>query len=135
MNETTFENCRVGDIVWSITQGRGKIVNIQDICSDFPICVLFDNGNSLTYTLGGLWQSTELQSLFWDEVKITAPPKPKRMVKKVVEGWVNIYTKKYRNGCFCGDIYPSQESAIEGAANDSIGKPLFIYYEYEVEEQ
>src|SRR3990172_10855855 len=48
------------------------------------------------YTLEGIRRGEKHPSAFWSDPHIVAPPRPKRMVKKIIEGWVNIYDKNIR---------------------------------------
>lgn len=72
---TTFETAKVGDKVWCMKSGWGKISRIDD--RNYPIAVSFPNDEFKTYTLGGFYDNDDItQSLFWDEIVIEAPPKP-----------------------------------------------------------
>lgn len=141
MNETTFENARVGDRLWSSEYGWGKVIEILDISH---LKVYFDectslNQDSAFYSVLGIRNAGNYRTLFWDEVKFEAPPRPKRMVKKVVEGWVNI-KNSMQGGCWpyaiqCS-IYKDSAEALKNRTSgvEYFGKPLFIHHEYEVEE-
>ena len=73
---TTFETAKVGDRVWSLQLGWGKIIKINDH-SSYPVVVEYDSGGSVIFTLDGrLYKNHITQSLFWDEVVIEAPTKP-----------------------------------------------------------
>ena|SRR3990167_11041888 len=92
MRETTFENARVGDRVYWLTLGMwGEIVNIVPAYSEEPrLEVRFADEGSISFywfTRSGSSGriSGESQTLFWDEVKIIPPPRPKRMVKKEID--------------------------------------------------
>ena len=84
----------VGDKVWDVQRGWGNIIEI-DPTSYYPIVVRFvyENHDEVdTYMFDG--RSKEIHknpTLFWDEIKITPPPRPKRKVKKSIEGWANVY--------------------------------------------
>ena len=85
-NETTFENAKVGDRVWWFNQRVfGGIVRKTDAA----IWVAFQEYDTIAFNLNG--ERHGLQELFWDEILFVAPPRPKRMVKKTLEGWVNVY--------------------------------------------
>lgn len=86
MSETTFENAKVGDKVWSVMFGWGKIIGISKD-SDYPIRVEFAQPNTIgTFMLDGVSFKCENRTLFWDEIKITPPERPKRKVKKSCGG-------------------------------------------------
>lgn len=78
MKTTTFETAKVGDEVWDIRQGWGKI---RSICKDpdnlYPVNVEFPSLVREEYTVDGMIHRLDInQSLFWSEVKIEAPQKP-----------------------------------------------------------
>lgn len=101
--ETTFENARVGDKVWSFEFGWGEIIHIySDTESNYPVKVNFegesDNGCDVTetetYTTCGRRSAEYKQSLFWDEIKFDAPKRQPRKVTK----YVNLYAVKTDHG-------------------------------------
>ena len=69
---TTFETAQVGDRVYHYKYGWSTITNIKKE-SNYPIIINYDF--SFTYE-GFSDKSDKNQSLFWDEVVITPPPKP-----------------------------------------------------------
>lgn len=74
---TTFETAKIGDRVWSITSGWGEVRGV-DFSEDYSICVYFAGVEFKTYTVEGFYDVDNLnQSLFWDEVVIDAPLKPR----------------------------------------------------------
>lgn len=87
-----FAGIKVGDRVWSVVYGWGEVTNIHE--NYFPIEVRFDSGGRDQYLTTGVSEEDQLQTLFWDEVKITPPPKPKRMCSVKMDG----YTWKLYNG-------------------------------------
>lgn len=90
--ETTFEKVKIGDKVWDFMREWGMVTSIDaglDDCGGvivYPIHVTF-GAIKLQYSYDGKYNVCGNRTLFWDEVKIQAPPRPKRMVKKV--GWVH----------------------------------------------
>ena len=75
--KVTFSDAKVGDRVWSLTEGWGVIKNRSSKHTQYPLYVGFDNGIHRTYTLWGLVCFTDLNpTLFWDEVQIEIPEKP-----------------------------------------------------------
>jgi hypothetical protein len=87
---TTFEKARVGDKVFSHTFGWGVIEYINSNDNLYPIYVNFHDvvGLICRYSFKGYYDSDSgMQSLFWDEVVIEAPKKPKKYINiKVVNG-------------------------------------------------
>jgi hypothetical protein len=76
MKTTTFESARLGDRVWSITKGWGKIVGI-DNNAGYPLQVKWDSAGIDTFTFDGyLLRTHATRTLFWDEVKIPRKPAP-----------------------------------------------------------
>ena len=95
MNETTFENAKVGDKVYWLTLGMwGEVVNIIPAYrEERQLEVRFaDAGRVSFYWFTRSCRSGRIvgepQTLFWDEVKIVPPPRPKRMVKKEIKARV-----------------------------------------------
>jgi hypothetical protein len=93
MGETTFENAKVGDRVWSVEFGWGVVV-------DKKKDVFYVNFTKRTYTKENVFYSFDgkafkigksNQTLFWDEIKIVPPERPKRKVVRNIERWVNVY--------------------------------------------
>lgn len=82
-----FDGIKVGDCVWSCVYGFGLIemVDSAEKKCIWPINVVFEEVGDIWFTLDGKQDKNQLQTLFWDEVKITPPPKPKRMVKREAE--------------------------------------------------
>jgi hypothetical protein len=78
MSTTTFENAKIGDRVYSPTFGWGKIEHTNRN-TRHPIQVRFFHDNYFSgYTIEGYYYiDLPVQSLFWDEVTIEAPTKPK----------------------------------------------------------
>lgn len=82
---TTFETSKVGDKVWSLWSGWGEIRETSR-SKGYPIYVRFQNGIYESFTLGGFISEDDItQSLFWDEVVIDAPVKPKTHIVNGVE--------------------------------------------------
>jgi hypothetical protein len=86
-----FRDAKVGDRVWDITSGWGKINNIISWPTEYPVVVVFGEDEfPYSYTYQGRMTTSDINpSLFWDEVKIIPPPKPKQKVKKTL--WLNIF--------------------------------------------
>jgi hypothetical protein len=127
--ETTFENARAGDAVWSLEFGWGEIAAIVK-GSGYPVCVRFDDDDRLEkYLFDGKIYRHRNQTLFWDEIPIIAPPRPKRLVTKTVEGWGNVYP-----GGRVEAIYISHKQALDFASHEAVAKGVKLTGSYEVEE-
>jgi hypothetical protein len=85
----TFEDAKIGDRVWNERHGWGTISSTTNRKA-FPLAIDFDNSHFDSYTKGGRWDLDDLNpTLFWDEIHFDIPPKPKKMVKKTVDVWIN----------------------------------------------
>lgn len=120
-----FRDVKVGDKCWTIQLGDAEIMEINT-GDAYPLSI----GNvkkTFDYDLDGkLWKDDKVPSAFWSTPNIIPPPRPKRKVKKVIEGWINIYP---------GDVmYSSKEKAGEMRDDTHLGEPFFVHHEYEVEE-
>jgi hypothetical protein len=94
-----FDGLKVGDRVWEIKSHWGFVDEILNTYLN-PIKVVFKNRGYGFYRMDGRCSEFDLgQILFWDEIKIVPPPRPKCMVTK--EGWINIY--KENNFTYIGD--------------------------------
>lgn len=139
--EPMFEKAKVGDRVWSIRHGWGTVTsNFFGRSNPYVLSILFLDRDGderyIGYTVDGRENhNDEFPSLFWDEVKITPPLRPKRKVKKVVEGWVNLYAPRYcAPGKAMGPIYETEGQADKAASDNRLGRAKFIEHEYEVDE-
>jgi hypothetical protein len=81
---------KVGDELWSVRHGWGKVKNISKIGkSSYPICVKFICGE-VDFTKDFRELDIDLyQSLFWDEIKFEIPkkPLPKLKINTVLKVW------------------------------------------------
>lgn len=90
MDETTFENAKVGDKVWTIDDDWGTITQIDEE-KDNPIVVEFEFCQ-LSFTIKGFrFKNDKRQSLFWDELKYEIPIRPLRKIIKKINVWANIF--------------------------------------------
>ena len=75
--KVTFTDAKVGDRVWSITNGWGVVKERRSPHYQYPLNVEFEGGSCRLYTLWGrLHIEDQNPTLFWDEVKIGTPEKP-----------------------------------------------------------
>lgn len=126
MNETTFENAQVGDRVWDFRYGWGTVSKIEE-GKRHQLKVDLDYGAYLYFTFTGQYIESDLnRTLFWDEVKFEAPPRPKRKTKKTIEGWAHIH-KDGRVGIYAHCV-------PEDLAREAQITCVKLIGEYEVEE-
>lgn len=125
-----FADAKVGDRVWSVLLGWGTVINVSNAGS-LVIHVKFDCGRNDNFSKKGYRLSDDVYpALFWDEVKITPPPRPKRKVTKTLEGWVNLYPELSVD---CSKFHDTKESA-DNHAHQSRVACVHVTGTYEVEE-
>lgn len=73
-NKPYFHNIKVGDHVWSLNYGWGEVSRINV----FGFQVKFYRKAVLPYRFTGKRHKypDDMQTLFWDEIPITPPPRP-----------------------------------------------------------
>jgi hypothetical protein len=128
-NETTFENAKVGDKVYSFTSGEGEICQV-DFASSYSIMVKSPAGHE-SFTTKGAYRMNGEQTLFWSKPVFETPTRPKRVAKKDVVRWANVYP--YNNNVGAHN-YPTKEEADSKASNERIAC-VRLTGTYEVEEE
>ena len=69
---TTFKDAKVGDRVWRLDYGKWVTIDNVVKADIYPIKIRTDH-----FTMDGAQQGGgDWRVLFWDEINITAPPKP-----------------------------------------------------------
>lgn len=139
--ENNLSEVRVDDKVFHTTHGWG--ITTETIENSFR-AVFTDRNNTLLslwiYFDGRCKELDTNPSVFWDEVKIVPPPKPKIKVEKTIEGWVNIYPNDpvycYKDvGARASHLYKSSELADENANKEKrLGEAYYIIHKYTIEE-
>jgi hypothetical protein len=76
--ETTFENAKVGDKVWSPIFGEGIVKEMLPLCFFLSIKVIDYNGRAYDFSLDGQKTIHGPQCLFWSKQNIVAPSKPSK---------------------------------------------------------
>jgi len=72
-----FDDAKVGDKVWSIERGWCEIVRLDATEREEAVEVEAGDGSTWFYYKDGSYMEGENPTLFWDEVKIVPPEKPK----------------------------------------------------------
>jgi len=108
---------KVGDKVWSVAKGEGKVTEIWGGSVAYPVMVKFNVlSASEQYTKEGKNLVNDLYpSLFKEEMQVI--PRP----KKVVKGWVNVYSCAFHD---------SKEKANKNAHRHAVGEPIYVEQEY-----
>lgn len=125
------KTARVGDRVWSIQLGGAEIMEVSnpDIHT-YPITVRNKDGGVEYYTMTGRADEDDIApSLYYGPPDIIGPPKPKRMVKRVLHRWVNVYPMDKPDVA-----HPTKEDADRRADLSTRIACVEINQEYEVEE-
>lgn len=141
MNETTFENAKVGDRAWDAAYGP---MTICEMGTDSLIAKT-DAGERFQFNVGGhifIGMDTRAciifyapnRTLFWSEVQITPPPRPKRMKKVEIVRYVNAY-KNHRNpDDYILEYSITKDEAEECAEKYAIAIAVPVTIPFEVEE-
>ena len=80
-----FRDAKVGDKIYCYP--IGKMVTIEAIFKNKNFPLLLSDGNTIDYK-GCVYVEDANPTYFWNKVQITPPPKPKRKVKKTIEGFI-----------------------------------------------
>ena len=130
--ETTFENAKVGDKLWSF-YGR-EWVTVEKICSNqkYCICLVFEDNSTEACTLEGETTEGSRQDIFWDEIKFEVPVRPKQKIKKKLKRWMNVYEEGKWTGN--GNHYESECQARKAATHAAVAVAIPFEVEYEEEE-
>jgi len=119
-----LENVKVGDKLWSPVYGWGEVDNIH--FNHHQLGVNFSN-EYIYYGLNGMKNGRQI--LFWDEIDMTPPPKPKREV--TVEGYVNLYfNDKSTSSLWAGMVFKTETLADGFASPERLGKAVHIKHTY-----
>ena len=139
--ENDFSNVKVGDKVFHILHGWGEVTMIDnERYTPKYFRVRFEGiAESLSFWKNGRGTMCDKNpSVFWDEVKIFTPPKPKRIVEKTIEGWINIYPYSeddidiVAKSC---NLYKSSKLADQLALIEKrIGDAYHVIHRYIIEE-
>jgi hypothetical protein len=123
-----FEKAQVRDKVYSLIHGEGIITFIAS--SGMILLVQFNNGHNVDYYSDGRYLSNDVEpTLFWNKPTLSNDPPPKRMIKKTVTKYLNLYKD--------GRVQPFNTlkgSQILGQTEYLLVSGQEVTFEYEVEE-
>ena len=120
-----FRNAKVGDIVFDIREGVGKITGIQNM-DNYPIKVGFTDSDEFdsTYLTDGRSDNLDTHpSLFWENPWPDGAPKqerPKMEVEKTISAWINVYIDN-GNMQISADMWDSEEKCINAISEELYG--------------
>lgn len=77
-----FSTSKSGDKLWSPMFGWGEVIDITSAC----ITILSSSNHETYFNLNGSYFKNGPQCLFYDEVKIIPPSKPKEKKVVVIDG-------------------------------------------------
>ena len=117
-----FKDAKVGDKVWSPIYGWGAVIDIVPFPN--PLSVEFSESGISYYPLDGIVRGRQI--LFWDEIDMTPPLKPKR--EMTVDLYLNLY--KVGEDFFEGYAYKTREEADDHMVVNRLGEAVHIKHTY-----
>ena len=125
-----FELAKVGDKIWHFFKGWNEIKAIDE---NMGILVHFWDNTESWFLFDGKFSCIDaLPSIFWDEIKFEIPPKPKKMISKTVNGWVNIYPESNATSEY--NFFDDKKAAYRcfgNLHNGALSVPATLTYEIE----
>lgn len=89
-NTNDFSKAQPGDKLWSLRYGEVLVKSVGS--GRGLICSIGNTSDTLDWWDNGKLRVTDVTpDLYWSKPEIIAPEKPKRIVAKEVEVWVNFY--------------------------------------------
>lgn len=106
MNDFIKEGVKVGDELYSLIRGWGKV---SRILQNFSFCMIlqYKDGYADAINKNGKITDGGKQVVFWDEPKFEIPKKPKQEVVKEIDVFVNYNTAHID----CTDAFVSEKRA------------------------
>ena len=127
MNHQDFSSAREGDSLYSLRDGYVTVVSVNA----GGIVAMDSGGFNDTWSLRGFYvQSHVTPDLYWDKPEIVAPPKPKRLVERKFECWLNVYESGIK-----GYTHDSEDYADKCSDADRLGPAERIIITRMVEEE
>lgn len=128
-----FRDIKRGDKVWTPLFGWGVVSDVGESYAYQILVTSIDGTNQARFRYDGSFCRDNSQCLFWDEIPMTPPPRPKRKVKKVVEGWLNIFGPG-QTECYLHPTKPGADDSIINTGKKRLGDAAYVRHEFEVEE-
>lgn len=131
-----FDGVKNGDWACTAMNGWGKVY-VDESNENYPIVIL-TAFKSESFTYDGCYRGRDKAPTAWPEGKVPQyyldiyGPPPKKMVKKKVKYFLNLYCDGIGEIDACG--YIDEERAKLLAEEQAIGVAVPFEYEYEVEE-
>ena len=128
-----FDGVKVGDKVYSLTDGEGVVVEVDKHV--YPIIVDFGH-NHRSYTMDGFFMSREAsQALYWQKPEIIDKGKPKEPLVKGAAYWVWLHDDENHERKL--RIYSHSENGIDYFFYQGVGSGsnTTIWDEYELFKQ
>lgn len=123
----TFEKAQVGDKVYSLRYGEGKIIGTPGIIIE----VKFGNRILEYYCCGKLRNDDNTADLYWGKPEIIAPEAPKRLVDKTITRYCNVYVNALDEN-YLGQLHKTKEHASKALYSNYGGKHNLIFEGAEV---
>ena len=119
---------KVGDIVKCVFYGDEEFELMSDsVSSLFPLAITSDICGHITFTLSGRVSTSHTHPV----LTLVSRPRPKKKVKKVIVGYVNVYDSSSTFGM----VHLTEESALSVSNGKNILKAAHkIEVEVEVDE-
>lgn len=121
-----FKDAKVGDDVYCLINGEGKITCINNyVRCKLPIVVTFNNKLTQNYTDEGTFSKTDLTPVLYHS-------KPEIIIPKKLIRYCNIYNNSQYFETI--NVYKTKDKAIENAGSEAIQAGCKVTIEYKVEE-
>lgn len=135
--ENDFSNVKVNDEVFHIRYGKCIVSAVPKREDDYFNIKYSDSMGefSIKFTVTGRMDKFDLNpSVFWDEIKIVSPQKPKRKIEKIAEWWLNVYKDDETNNLFFYDYKTKQNADEKADKKNRLGEACHVIHKYTIEE-
>lgn len=132
-----FSNVKINDEVFHLCYGKCVVIAVPKKEHDYfsITCIDAIGKFDIRLTVTGRRNESDLNPcVFWDEVIITPPPKPKRKIEKIAEWWLNVYKDDETNNLFFYDYKTKQNADEKADKKNRLGEAYHVIHKYTVEE-